>query len=139
MEIEIRQAAAADAALFDNVAEDVFDDRIDPALLAAYLSDSGHVMFVALHDGEIVGQVQAVIHLHVDQGPELYVDNLGVTPPLRRRGIARRLMDAVYDFGRRRGCVESWVGTEPDNVEARGLYQSYGAEPETFVLFARDL
>lgn len=139
MDIEIFRVGQGDADRLTDIAEDVFDDDIDPALLAAYLAEPGHILLVACHEGRVVGQVQAVIHRHVDQGPELYVDNLGVTPGLRRRGVARRLMDEVYALGRRMGCVETWVGTEPDNVEARGLYASYGSEAEAVVIYARDL
>ena len=139
MSIEIFRVGPGNADRLSDLAEDVFDDDIDPALRAAYLAEPGHILLVALHDGRIVGQVQAVIHRHIDQGPELYVDNLGVTPELRRQGIARRLMDAVYEIGREQGCVETWVGTETDNVEARGLYASYGSEAEAIVMYARDL
>ena len=52
MELEIRRVAAADTGLFDRIAEDVFDEPVDPARLAAYLAEPGHHMIVALRNGE---------------------------------------------------------------------------------------
>ena len=139
MQIDIRRVAPGDEYLFADIADDVFDEAIDSALLTVYLADPAHLMLIALHAGQVVGQARAIIHRHPDQGPELYVDNLGVTPALRRQGIARRLMDQIYRLGREAGCVETWVGTETDNEPAKRLYASYGAEVETFVMYARDL
>ena len=47
-EAEIRRLSAGDAALFAQVADDVFDAPVDPARLAAYLSEPGHHMLVAI-------------------------------------------------------------------------------------------
>ena len=136
MEVEIRRVTATDAELFDRIAEEVFDEPVDPARLAAYLSEPGHHMVVALHDGEIVGQVAAVVHRHPDKATELYIDEVGVTPALHRRGIARQMLEAMLAFGKSLGCEEAWVGTEPDNAAARGLYESLGVTAEPFVMYA---
>lgn len=139
MTIEIVLMQPGDEGLLDRVAEDVFDERIDRGLLTAYLAAPGHAMVIARLHGEVVGQARAIVHRHPDQAPELYVDNLGVTPAVRRQGIARRLMDALYDWGKAQGCAESWVGTEPDNDPAKSLYASYDAEEEAIVMYVREL
>ena len=92
-------------------------------------------MTVALGDGEIVGQVAAVIHRHPDKATELYIDEVGVTPALQRQGIARQLLQAMLALGRSLGCEEAWVGTEPDNEAARGLYEGLGVTAEPFVMY----
>jgi ribosomal protein S18 acetylase RimI-like enzyme len=135
VEIEIRCAGAGDEALFAHVAADVFDEPVDAARLAAYLAAPGHLMLVALHDGQIVAQVAAVVHRHPDKKTELYIDEVGVTPALRRRGIARRMLDAMFAWGRELGCEEAWVGTEPDNLPARALYERRGGPAESFVMY----
>jgi aminoglycoside 6'-N-acetyltransferase I len=86
MELEIRQVKPGDVALFDRVADAVFDERVDPGRLAAYLAEPGHHMLVALRAGEVVAQVAAVIHRHPDKPTELYIDEVGVTPALQRQG-----------------------------------------------------
>jgi ribosomal protein S18 acetylase RimI-like enzyme len=95
-------------------------------------------MVVALQDGVVVGQARGVIHLHPDEEDELYVDNLGVTPALHRRGVGRRLMDALIAWGKERGCTHGWVATESDNAPAIGLYRALGAEPVAMVYFEYD-
>lgn len=136
--IEIRVVGPADRALFKRVAPEVFDGAVVPERLAGYLGSADHLMVVALLDGEVVGQVAAVIHRHPDMPDELYVDNLGVTPALQRQGIGRRLMDRIFALGRARGCEEAWVATEVDNRPARALYTRLGPvddEPVAFYLY----
>jgi len=41
MDIEMKRLTAEDAAILERVAEDVFDEPIDPKRLAAYLSEPG--------------------------------------------------------------------------------------------------
>ena len=135
MQIEFRRVTADDAALFGHVADDVFDEPVDPRRLAAYLAEPNHLMIVALADGEVVGQCAAVIHRHPDKVTELYIDEVGVAPAWQRRGIARHMLDEMFALGKSLGCEEAWVGTEPDNVAARGLYEARGATAEPFVMY----
>ena len=135
MELEIRQVKPEDVALFDRVAEAVFDAPVDPSRLAAYLAEPAHHMLVALRAGEVVAQVAKVIHRHPDKATELYIDEVGVTPALQQQGIARAMLDQMFELGRALGCEEAWVGTETDNRPARGLYESRGAAAEPFVLY----
>ncbi len=137
--IEIRNVGPEDTALFDRIAEGVFDEPVVPARLVAYLADPTNLMVVALNAGEIVGQVAAVIHRHPDKPPELYLDEVGVGDAWLRRGIATRMMDVMLAEGRRQGCEECWVGTEPDNVAARALYRRWQSEPEPVVMYLFDL
>ena len=115
MELEIRQVKPGDVALFDRVADAVFDEPVDPGRLAAYLAEPGHHMLVALRAGEVVAQVAAVIHRHPDKPTELYIDEVGVTPALQRQGIARAMLERMLALGKALGCEEAWVGTETDN------------------------
>jgi aminoglycoside 6'-N-acetyltransferase I len=136
MKTEIVRVGPAQAALLDRVADDVFDAPIDAVRLAAYLAEPGHLMVVALADGEVVGQARGVVHRHPDEPTELYIDNLGVTPARQREGIATRLLDELAAWGVGLGCEAAWVGTEIDNEPARALYAGRGAEAETFVMYA---
>jgi ribosomal protein S18 acetylase RimI-like enzyme len=138
-EVEVRLLTSADASIFDRVADEVFDEPIDPKRLAAYLAEPGHLMVVALADGEVVAQVAAVIHRHPDKATELYIDEVGVAPAFQRQGIARRMLDEMFAIGRAHGCEEAWVGTERDNVAARRLYESSGSEAEPIVMYVYKL
>ncbi|SFK06056.1 aminoglycoside 6'-N-acetyltransferase I [Mesorhizobium albiziae] len=136
MPLQIRRVGPGDEALFEDVAAEVFDEPVDPQRLAAYLAEPGHLMLVALDDGQIVGQCAAVVHRHPDKVSELYIDEVGVSPRWQRQGIARKMLEEMFALGKALGCGEAWVGTEPDNVPARRLYEGFGSEAETFVLYA---
>jgi aminoglycoside 6'-N-acetyltransferase I len=133
--IEIRRVGPGDEGVLDRVAAEVFDEPVDPGRLAAYLAEPGHHMLVALRAGEVVAQVAAVVHRHPDKATELYIDEVGVTPALQRQGIARRMLGEMLALGRALGCEEAWVGTEPDNLPARGLYGARGVGAEPFVMY----
>lgn len=138
MTIEIRRLLPGDDAVLGGVAEEVFDEPVDPARLAAYLAAPDHQMIVALSNGIVVGQCAAVVHRHPDKATELYVDEVGVSPAFQRRGIAREMLAAMFALGRELGCAEAWVGTEPDNIAARALYEKLpeSADPaEGFVMY----
>ncbi|MES0113801.1 GNAT family N-acetyltransferase [Mesorhizobium sp. M0013] len=141
MSVEIRRLYPGDDALVKRIAEDVFDEPVRADRLSAYLASSGHMMIVALADGVVVGQCAAVIHRHTDKVSELYIDEVGVSPAYQRHGIARKMLDAMFALGREQGCGEAWVGTEPDNVPARALYESREVHgpAESFVMYVYEL
>jgi ribosomal protein S18 acetylase RimI-like enzyme len=111
MDYEIRWLTSADEMVLDRVAPEVFDEPIDPVRRAAYLADPRHHLAVAIKDGEVVAQVAGVVYRHPDKAPELFIDEVGVTPALRRHGIARALLDEMLARGKALGCEEGWVGT----------------------------
>ena len=139
MPTELRRVSPADAALFENVADDVFDEPVRPDRLARYLADPGHLMLVAVDEGVVVAQCAAVVHRHPDKVTELYVDEMGTAPSHQRRGIARDLMRAMFDWGRELGCEEAWLGTELDNEAANALYRSVDGRTDTMAYYEFDL
>ena len=59
-------------------------------------------------------------------GPEIHLLNLAVRPEYRRRGLGRRLLRAMLDIGRQAGVGTVYLEVRTKNVEARGLYRSFG-------------
>ncbi len=140
MSVELRLLRPGDASLLDRVAEEVFDEPVSPARLAAHLAAPGHLLLLALDGSLVVGQCAAVIHHHPDKPLELFVDEVGLTPSLQRQGLGRRLMERMLEEGRARGCEEAWLGADMGNVAAHALYRGLGGEPpEPFTLYAFDL
>ena len=139
MTIEIIRLTAANADLLLNVADDVFDTHVVPSRLRAYLAEPVNLMIVAVDDGLVIGQAAAVIHKHPDKPDELFIDEVGVSPDWRRRGVARHMMQAMFELGRSLGCQASWLGTEVDNLPARRLYESFGEDGVAIVMFDFDL
>lgn len=138
-EVEIRLLGPADAAVLDRVADGVFDEPVRADLTRAFLADARHHLVVALDAGVVVGMASAVDYVHPDKPPQLWVNEVGVAPSHRRRGIARRLMAALFARGRALGCAEAWLGTEHDNGPARALYAGLGGAAEPFVLYSFSL
>jgi ribosomal protein S18 acetylase RimI-like enzyme len=139
MPIEFKLLRVEEAAVLDSVAEGVFDEPINPARVSAYLAEPNHHLLVAIADGVVVGQVAAVVHRHPDKVAELYIDEVGVGDDWLRQGIARQMVETMFEFGRSVGCEESWVATESDNNPAIELYRGFGAEPVHMVYFEYDL
>jgi len=115
-----------DEALLARVAPGVFDEPIDSRRSARFLEDPRHHIAVALDDGLVVGFATAVHYINPDKPPELWINEVGVAASHRRRGCGKKLLSALFRAGRRLGCVEAWVLTEPGNTAARRLYRSAG-------------
>ena len=135
----IRLLRPGDMAVLSNVAEDVFDEDVDPGWTAEFLNDPRHHLVVALLGGQVIGMASAVHYVHPDKPPELWVNEIGVTPAHRQRGIGRQLMAALFSRGRELGCKEAWLGTEESNMAARRLYASVGGTEQSMVYFTFDL
>lgn len=136
MTIDIRVLGAGDDDVLRHVADGVFDHAIDPQLAAEFLSDPRHHLIVAIDDGLVVGMVTALDYIHPDKPRQLWINEVGVAATHHRQGIGRQLMAAMLAHGRRIGCVEGWLGTEPDNAAARALYVAAGGSAETFILYS---
>jgi ribosomal protein S18 acetylase RimI-like enzyme len=141
MSAAIVRVSRANAALLDRVADDVFDEPIRPAWLTAFLDDPRHVMFVAVADGAVVGMTTGFEYFHPDKPPQLFINEVGVAPSHQRRGLGRRLTEALIEEARRRGCVYAWLGTATDNAPAQACFASIpdGAAPQSFLLYEWDL
>lgn len=135
MPVEIRLLGATDVPVFDRVADGVFDGPVVPALAAQFLADARHHIIVAILDGVVVGMITAVDYIHPDKAPQLWINEVGVAPSHQRQGIGRELLRAMLDHARALGCTEAWLGTEHDNLAARGLYENAGSKGEPFMLY----
>ena len=139
--MEVRILGPADGAVLDRVAPDVFDGPVDPRWCAEFLADPRHHLAVALDGGTVVGMASAVHYVHPDKPPELWIDEVGVASAWRGRGLAPRLLQAMFAHGRTLGCVQAWVLTSPDNAAACRAYERAGgvASPELVVMYEFDL
>lgn len=127
---EVRVVGPGDGAILDRVVEGVFDHPVSARWWGEFLDDPRHHLAVALDGGWVVGMASGVHYVHPDKPPELWINEVGVAPPHRRRGVARRLVTALLQRGRALGCGDAWVLTEGDNAAARGLYASLGGVEE---------
>ena len=135
MAIVIHGVTAENADLLKTVADDVFDEEITTDRLGPFLAAPGHMMFVAVEADQVVGQIRGMVHVQLDRASDLYIDNLGVAPSHKRRGIATMLIAALFAWAKAQGCISVWLATETDNDEAIGLYGKLQFERKTSELF----
>ncbi len=126
MVTEVRMLGPGDEAALARVADDVFDNPVDPALAREFLADPRHHIAVAADDGRVVGFASGVHYVHPDKPAELWVNEVAVAPSHQRPGLGRAAMTTLLAHGRSLGCVTAWVLTDRDNKAARALYARLG-------------
>jgi ribosomal-protein-alanine N-acetyltransferase len=77
--------------------------------------------YVVREDGRLIGYICLW-----EVADEVHVTNVAVHPDLRRRGVGRALLSAVLDDARQRKLRLVVLEVRPSNVEALGLYESFG-------------
>lgn len=135
--MEIVRLSRETSALLSNVAADVFDEPVQQRFLEAFVNDARHVMFVAVESGQVVGMGSAVEYFHPDKPPQLWINEIGVSPAFQRRGIGRAIVDALVNEAKARGCVFAWLGTAHDNVAGQACFASVKdvSAPQPFLLY----
>ena len=126
MTLVVRLLEDGDQGLLGRVAPDVFDHEVVPALADAFLRDPRHHLVGAIADDRLVGFISAVDYWHPDKPRELWINEVGVAPAWRHRGVGTRLLQQTLDHARALGCREAWVLTEHDNAAALALYGKLG-------------
>ncbi len=71
-------------------------------------------------------------------GPLVFIHDLRIHPPFRRKGFARCALDAVQEIGRAQGSTRGVaLSVMAGNAVARELYASTGFQPVSEVLIRR--
>ena len=76
----------------------------------------------AHHDGRLVGITHYLFHSSTWNEEVCYLQDLFIDPALRRRGIARALIEAVAKAALARGAERLYWLTQENNAAARALY-----------------
>ena len=84
-------------------------------------AEARHHLSVALDSGTTVVAFAIAVHYsHPDKKrPEMWINEVGLAPPYRGRGVAKQLLNALFKSARDAGCKEAWVLTERSNTPAR--------------------
>jgi [ribosomal protein S18]-alanine N-acetyltransferase len=108
----------------------LFDSPPDPTASSRFLVSEGHHLLVAYEGVVAVGFVTGVEMTHPDKGTEMFLYELAVAKAHQRRGIGRRLVSALRELARERGCHGMWVLTDRHNAAAMATYVAAGATEE---------
>jgi ribosomal protein S18 acetylase RimI-like enzyme len=124
--IVLRRAAPADVAALTDFELLVFAD--DPNRIARrqwrYLVERGTGEIVVAEQGD---RLLGVLVLSRRRGgATARITSLGVHPAARRRGVARRLIEAALAFARRHACTRLTLEVRRDNGAAVALYRAAG-------------
>ncbi|MEU2926101.1 GNAT family N-acetyltransferase [Streptomyces sp. NPDC007251] len=123
--MEIRKAGTvADV----TAAEHLFDHPVRPEWAERFLTTAGHHLLLAYEEGAVAGFVSGVETVHPDKGAEMFLYELAVGEPYRRRGIGRALVLRLAALARERGCYGMWVGVDAGNDVALAAYRSAGGK-----------
>ncbi|EGX60003.1 GNAT family acetyltransferase [Streptomyces zinciresistens K42] len=110
--------------------EHLLDHPVRTEWAERFLGTAGHHLLVAYLDGEPVGFVSGVETVHPDKGAEMFLYELGVAAPYRRRGVGRALVRRLDALGRELGCYGMWVLVESGNEAALATYRGAGGEDD---------
>ncbi|GGN54517.1 N-acetyltransferase [Streptomyces albiflavescens] len=125
--MEMRRAGTVDEL---TAAEYLFDHPVRPAWAQRFLDTPGHHLFLAYEDGSPVGFISGVETVHPDKGTEMFLYELAVAEPFRRRGTGRALIRELAALARERGCYGMWVGVDTGNDVALATYRSAGGKDD---------
>jgi GNAT superfamily N-acetyltransferase len=126
MTTNIKILQRGDERVLMNVAAGVFDNPVDANLAKEFLADSRHHIAVAVDDGKVVGFASGVHYIHPDKAPELWINEVGVAPTHRRRGLGKAVLSALLEVGKSRNCTAAWVLTHRGNPNPMAFYSSAG-------------
>ena len=108
-------------------------------LLWKRLFDSGNALygFVAELDGRVVGFAHCWFnHTTWLEKPDLYLEDLYVSPAARRRGIGEKLIEGCADFARASGANRLYWQTQRSNESAQRLYNKV-AKLSEYIIFEK--
>ena len=114
-------------------ATDLFDAPPVLEAVASYLGDSRNIFLLAQEGARPIGFLRGteLTQLHSTR-KQMFLYEIAVGPEHRRKGVGRRLVEALLAFSREQNFEEMFVFTDdPGNTAAHRLYRSTGGVTET--------
>lgn len=132
--ITIRQAVLADldavAILFDGYRQfygQASNEAAAKTFLKARFEHGQSVVLLAESQGQAVGFTQLYPSFSsVSMARVFVLNDLFVSPTVRRLGVGEALLDAAADHARQLGAVRLSLNTDVQNLPAQALYASMG-------------
>jgi GNAT superfamily N-acetyltransferase len=110
----------------------LFDTPPVQSAVRSYLADARNVFLIAERDGAATGFLRGTeLGQLSSRRRQMFLYEIAVAGPHRRRGIGRALVLSLLEYCRARRFDEVFVFTDPANTAAVRLYRSTGAVTET--------
>jgi GNAT superfamily N-acetyltransferase len=120
-----------ETALPESITATTWERFLDPA-------EPVHAL-VAVTQDRIVGLAHYLFHRSTTRLTDVcYLQDLFTIPSMRGVGIARRLIETVYDLARAAAATRVYWQTQETNRAARGLYEKL-AKHNGFIVYAHEL
>ncbi len=119
--IILREMTTEDIPQVIALEKEIFSDPWPPSAFEEHLTLDGWGAFVAEKEGEVVGYACYYV---VDI--EGHLTNIAVHPALRRKSVARRLLERILEVVQASGCEYILLEVRPGNKEARAFYERFG-------------
>jgi GNAT superfamily N-acetyltransferase len=120
-----------ETALPESITTRTWERFLDPA-------EPVHAL-VAVSQDQVVGLTHYLFHRSTTRLTDVcYLQDLFTAPSMRGRGIARQLIEAVYDLARAAGATRVYWQTQETNRAARVLYDKL-AKHSGFIVYAHEL
>jgi GNAT superfamily N-acetyltransferase len=115
-------------------------EHITAATWARFLDPREAVhAFVAEQDGELIGLVHCLFHRSTTRLIDVcYLQDLFTAEPMRGKGVARRLIQAVTDLAREAGSTRVYWTTHLTNEAGRRLYDKV-ASHLGFIVYSQEI
>lgn len=137
MSLTVRQLAPDDVVLLEAMLtmfgesfgepETYNDARPEPAYLSRLLARDTFIALAALDDENVVGGIAAyVLEKFERQRSEIYIYDLAVAEPHRRRGIATAMIRELQRIAPRHGAWAVFVQADRGDGPAIALYSGLG-------------
>ena len=100
-----------------------------PAYLGKLLTDEKFIALTARSVGEMVGALAGyeLVKFEAERS-EIYIYDLAVREPFRRRGVATSLIEQLKSIAREKGAWVIFVQADPPDEPAVALYRKLGVE-----------
>ena len=133
-----RWATAMEAAGWDE-GNDI-DEPYTAESLERYLGDPTNIFVVAHDEQQLLGMASASLR-RKPYGDMLwlYVDEVDVAVPHRRKGVGKALMRFLLDLAGALDCDELWLGAEAGNTAAVALYRSLDGDEDEVLGYTFEL
>ncbi len=103
----------------------------DAAYLSGLLASPTFIAVAARHDGRVVGGLAAYVLPKFEQArSEVYIYDLAVDEPFRRRGVATGLIDTLRGVAAEREAWVIYVQADPEDAPAVALYSKLGVRED---------